>query len=244
MQLPEIKFDNQSQSFTITYVKTIRGCLYSFILSLALAGAAHAQILWISTGTISGDTDVLTNGTYFDAAQLQREHSAAQTVNGVVFNAFNGGTTDSSGDISISGPIGQGTDSYSGGSLSTSYQAILTSAAYVNTGDTGVVTLNNLVSGQEYQVQIWNAAGRNTVYSGVTPLVLSGGDYAVGDFTDGLSSSLSFTFQANAAASSSYGEIFDVSVREVPEPSTYAMLLVGGLGLLLGVRRSRTALDR
>jgi hypothetical protein len=219
-------------------MRTLPGLLLTVFFSVIISGAAQAQIVWTSTGTITGDSDVSTYGLYFDAAQLQVFHSAPQTVNGVVFNAFNGASGD--GKISIFGE-GQGSDSYSGGGLSTAYQDILTDTAYVNAGQTGTISLSGLTFGQEYQVQIWNAAGRNTLYSGTSTLQLPGSDYAIGDFT-AAGPDFSFTFTNSTSPFSSYGEIFDVSVRSIPEPSTYAMMIAGLAVLGFGLRRKRAVL--
>lgn len=203
----------------------------SLALAIATVGTAHAQILWIGTGPIADDSDVLTNGSYFDATQLQKDHTTSETVNGVVFNDFNNTLTD--GTITLSG-ASEGSDSYGGVGLSASYQAILTDTAYVNASGTGTITIgsvaNPLTVGDEYSVQIWlGSSTRQTIYSGVNPLELTGADFGVGTFT-ATSSTFSFTF--TNAPSSTYGEIDAISVRELPEPSTWAMMLGGGAVLL------------
>jgi hypothetical protein len=211
-------------------MKIARKFFLAMAIAFITASSVHAQILWLSSHSITNDLDVLTNGSYFDATQLQYFDTSSQTVNGVLFNAFNGSNTD--GKITLTN-AGEGSDSYYGpATLSASYQAILTNTAYQDAPNNGDVNIGGLTKGYTYQVQIWLGplAGRQTVYSGVTPIELTGADYAVGDFV-ALSANEPFTFTAGTG--SPYGEIYSISVREidVPEPSTYA-LMFAGLALL------------
>jgi hypothetical protein len=206
---------------------------------LLTATLGHAQILWTSSGTISADSDVLNNGSYFDAVQLQDGHTVVETVNGVAFNLVSSLNQGGFGDGMISTTSGAtGSDSYNGNApISASYQAILTGTNYTGTSDT--INIAGLTAGDDYQVEIWLGAnsGRTTTYSGaVAPITLTGAQYAVGDVTP-VGSTASFTYTSPTATSDGQGglgEIDAVSVRDitsVPEPSTW-VLLMGGAALL------------
>jgi hypothetical protein len=64
--------------------------------------------------------------------------------------------------------------------------------------------------------------------------------YTIGDFT-ATTSSESFTFRA-ATNPTDAGELGAVALRQIPEPSTYAMML-GGLALLGFCVRRKLALS-
>jgi len=83
------------------------GALITLAAILVSAIPTQAQILWDSPQNVSNDSNVLTTGTYFDAALLLAGANGGNplTVNGVAFNIIANGTTDvtdSSGDCSRS----------------------------------------------------------------------------------------------------------------------------------------------
>ena len=114
---------------------------------------------------------------------------------------------------------------------STPYNNVLSNCAFVLAGQTGIINLNHLTIGNEYQVEIWSSDNRNTVFTtGATQIDLPGSDWALGTFTAASTTqSLNFT----NATRSPYGVITAVALRDisVPEPTTYAMML-GGLAIL------------
>jgi Glycosyl hydrolase family 26/Ricin-type beta-trefoil lectin domain-like len=71
-----------------------------------ISGSSGSQITWKAAQTVGSDSDVLTNGTYFDAALFNTAANggSALTVNGVTFNIVASGTLnakDPSGDVAL-----------------------------------------------------------------------------------------------------------------------------------------------
>jgi hypothetical protein len=87
------------------------------------------------------------------------------------------------------------------------------------------------------------AGFRPTTFTSGANIVDTNGQYVIGTFTAGaaavgsLTSSDSFTY---AQDGNGVGEINALSLREIPEPSTYAMML-GGLAVLAFCVRRRLA---
>lgn len=213
----------------------------------------HAQILWGSATNISTDTDVLTNGTYFDAALLDTNVALGAgvagsagvsnflTVNGVSFNTIGGQNvgSDPTGDIAMNSGRNPFTGSNSP-SGSAAYNTLVTHTQYTqNAAQT--VTLHNLTIGDTYQVEVWSSAKGSPAFitdlSGTNSVSLkaSTGQYAVGTFT---ATASSFVITATNDPTSVNGvdmlnaiSVFDQGVVAVPEPSTYALLFAGLLTL-------------
>ncbi len=203
--------------------------LLASALAMALLpfGVSAANITWNTPVTVVGDTDATTNGALLYAYD---ESGAAATVNSVSFAAGNS-TTSLGGNVTISG-ISAGTYGSFGASgtpwnnLSSSYQTVLTGAAYGGTG-AGTITLNNLVVGHNYVVQFWvddsrtAGNGRNETNSSGNTVVLSYnstgaaggvGQYTIGTFTASATTQ-SFTLQANSNAGST--QINAIQVRDL-----------------------------
>jgi hypothetical protein len=220
----------------------------------------HAQIVWSSAQNVATDSDVKTNGTYFDAALLLSGANAgnALTVNGVVFNLIASGTSDAldpSGDIELTSQrnaaAGVGSSNLS---ATAAYNTLLESPVYA-IGAAQILTLNNLVVGDTYQVEVWSSTGRTgsfiTDFSGTTPVSLNSNtqQYAVGTFVAS-SDTLSFDATAGAGSQASASIFNAVSVFNesesqgaVPEPSTYTLVFAGLLTLgVLQFRRKSQAL--
>ena len=225
--------------------------------SFASFQVAQAQITWGPLYGISGDSDISLDGTYVDAAGafLNSGVTVDDSNTDVVFNGItgsNGSYTDGV-DISFSSIEGIGGDQPYGHSadLPPDYYDALTGVTYVGDGGTpvtGTVTLSNLNSGDKYEVEVWQALPEGDDGNSDTTLTSVGGnsvtttgyDYVVGTF-DPTSDSQSFTFTAGA---SGVGEINAIELRDlgpatVPEPSTYALMAAGLIGLLFVSRRGR-----
>ena len=171
-----------------------------------------ATITWGTPVNIAGDSDVSTTGTPVYAYAWI---GTSQAVNGV---SFTGTTNTGAGgaDISLFN-FGYNTNQYTSSanpfhSLSAAYQSILTGGDFNIFGDQASVTLQNLIVGHTYQVQVWvcdprpvngrtgTITGGNTVtmlYS-VNNVAGSPGQYTIGTFiADGTSQS--FTMSSNGS---------------------------------------------
>ncbi len=185
---------------------------------LAPSGFA-AIIAWSAATTISGDTDVATNGTPLYAYT----GGTAATVNGLTFTGESSGTTW--GSVSLSGFGSDNPTAFGSGSgapwstLTSAYQAVLSGGAYGG-ASAGTVTLNGLTLGHAYTVQLWvgdnrgggeaaraettSGAGANAVTLAYEANQASGGggvgQYVVGIFV-ATSPSQSFTLTPSASGS-------------------------------------------
>jgi hypothetical protein len=206
---------------------------------LAFAGTAQAQVLWYSPQAITGPSDISVPpmGYYVDAIGVNdfggSPYGSSITIGDTTFNPF-----FSDPGITISGPFAGGTDG--SGSNSTPYNAVLNGVAFTGftpTPSSATITMNNLTIGDFYQVQVWNRGGRLTDITGANTVTLSD-EYTLGTFVAGATSqSFIFTSRPNDA-----GEIGAVALREIPEPSAFAMML-GGLALLgFCLRRKRAGI--
>jgi hypothetical protein len=186
-----------------------------FFLSAVLS---HAQgITWGTNMTVSGDSDVFTDGTLLYACDWANTNN---TVNGI---AFTGTSSANSGNVSISG-IGSNYQGFNSASqpfagLSADYRSILVGGEYATSaGATATVTLNGLTSGRIYAVQIWvsdprangGEVGRTETATGANQVTLAYnippspggvGQYSIGVFT-ATSSSQTFTLLSNGTSGS------------------------------------------
>ncbi|MCW1924432.1 DUF5703 domain-containing protein [Luteolibacter arcticus] len=175
----------------------------SACLLLLSALCPGASINWNAPATIASDADVSVNGSPVFAYGW---NGSSQTVNGVAFTAVGSGVTPvwSSG-ASFGTFVSSAGATLPAGGLSTAYKSILDGGRYAATGVPCTVTLNNLVSGRNYEVQLWVVDSRTygparseTVSSGGNTVTLNYSNAAanvaggVGQFTIG-------TFTANAA---------------------------------------------
>jgi hypothetical protein len=221
--------------------------LLSVLLVLG-AGSARAQIIWNPLGpaAITGSSDISTTGTFVDAItphSISTYGNTAQpsslTVGDTTFNvgSFSDGTFSLSSTVGIAdgsdGNAPDGLNAYQAvGSQppapsstdELNYNELLTHCTF--SGGTVTVDMSGLVSGNAYQIQVWNSTGRQTTYtSGLDSVTLTGNDFILGDFIAPLSSTESFTFIQSG--SNDLGVISDIALRQVPEPSTYATLALG-----------------
>ena len=218
---------------------------------IAMATYSPAQIIvWGSAQNMIGNSDVLDPGTLVDAATF---YGSAVTINTVKFNPLtlsSGTYTDGTG-IAITTPNG-GAGAYTAPFSSTSPPSStnysnLTSVLGFTVGVTGTVTLSGLTVNDTYDVEAWSyytgtTVGGYTQLTGSTPVDLAstGGQYALGTFT---ATGTTETFGYAVGAADNHAIINAVSVFDTssssaaPEPSTYALLGAGLLGLIVLVRR-------
>ena len=192
-------------------------------LFLQAASGFAAAITWGTPTTISGDTDVTNSGT-----ALYAYAGTPATVNGVSFAAVSNGSTWGNVSFTSFGGFNAvfGSPAAPFGALSTAYSNVLTTAAW-GSGTSGTVTLNGLISGHAYTVQIWvddsrggyqsryesvTSSGGNTVTLHFAPNSNSAGavgQYVVGTFTAS-GTSQTFTINGNSVV-----QVNAVSVRDV-----------------------------
>jgi hypothetical protein len=230
-------------------------CAFAAIVSLlAFSGKSQAQIIWSVPQSITGASNVSTLGTLFDAIEADTGDTTSQMVNGTTFNALHGSLTDGKITLSFNLAAGGTAGAGSGGSASTAstaYNAVLTGNEYVSKmGSQGIITLgktgNLLVAGDTYQVEVWDASYESILSAGTggvgtaTATTELNNQFVLGTFVAGSSGIESFTW---TPPTNTYGSLSAVSVRDItdiPEPSTYAMML-SGFGLLVLLARRKLA---
>ncbi len=186
------------------------------------ASSPTATIAWKTPTTISGDSDVSTNG-HFERAYNMTHSSFASpvVVNGVNFDAFavpsgsiysftSGNTTVSKTTGLLFSGLGSGATVAPFSSLGNAYQTIL--GQVVRTDGNMTLTLNSLTVGNTYELQLWTntsnptnsngftaTAGNSVVLDSNTTNASGGvGQFVLGSFTaDATSQTISFT--ANVA---------------------------------------------
>jgi len=228
--------DSTTQMFTLTGVLPAGG--NSAQLNAIQVRDQGALITWSAPATITGDADVATNGVLLYAYD---ESNAGATVNGVTFLAGNsdaalGGNVALSGFYAVdNGSFGSGAGSPWNG-LSPGYQTVLRGGAWANNSNTVVaMTLNNLVVGHAYLVQVWAnddrsyGAGRtetvsssagNTVTLAYNSLNAAGGvgQYTIGSFTAG-SAAVLFTMTGNVTS-----QLNAIQVRDQTIVTNYGVI--------------------
>jgi hypothetical protein len=227
------------------FLTTALGALLVAVTGTVLK--AQAVITWGPSTYISADSDVSTLGSLVWAYSFNGG-SSNPVVNGVTFQGTSLGgsdltfTTASGTDILAGGNWGFGSGSSFYTSLSSGYQSLLNAGMFWSGGGgTDQMTLNNLVGGQGYQVQIWvnDSRGYHTT------------DFVIG--SDGLGNAANIRFNNGSTSlgqyvtasfiatgstetiylspgSDSQPQINAISLdtfTPVPEPSTYACLIVG-----------------
>jgi hypothetical protein len=227
----------------------------------SLVATSHAQILvsWGKIVALSDDSDIQTNGSYFDAVNTTQEggHYTTTAVGSTTFNALTnvvGGTPGQDGTDGIitihsdggnygNVPGATGSFGFTGGS--TAYQTILDQASDANNGSVTIGSVTDpLTSGDTYQIQVF------AYYPGPYAAKVDGspsisftnysGGYSIGTFVADAPTE-TFSYSGIDNNSGHAGFVDDVAVRNlgvIPEPGAWAMLL-GGLGLLVLVGRCR-----
>jgi hypothetical protein len=232
--------------------------LFAAIDPPAFAVTPVSPIIWNGPVTISGDTNVSTDGALVAAFNM---NGNAVTVNGVNFAAFNFTTlstsatngnftfTESPGHLLTLSGIGSANSPFS--NLSANYQTLLSSAISTDENNTLTLTISGLVVGQQYEFQWWlNASSASTqiglgttatatnsvtLDDNTTNAVGGVGQFVIGTFTaSGATEIVAFT----GINSVNTPTIDAFQLRAVPEPAT-ATSLVLGLGLLGLIARRR-----
>ena len=227
---------------------------------VAQAGAEGSVIVWGTPTTISGDSDVLNNGTTVAAFNM---NGPAATVNGVTFASWTFQTlstttsmgnftfTESPGHLLAVGGLGSGSAPFA--NLSANYQSLLSTAIATDDNNTLTLTMTGLTIGKTYEFQWWLNASNigtpafNTTASAPNNVTLDPnttntaggvGQTVVGTFFAG-DTSETITFNGTDATQAPAVNAFQL--RVVPEPSTVSIFLLGA-PILLFVRRTRSAL--
>ena len=243
-------------------MKFIHLSLTSIALGFVLSSAQSAPITWSSATNISGDTNVVTTGSLVRAFNLGTTGVQSTTVNGVTFDPFavpndlgTGSVTNGNFTLGFRGGREAnntifGSSSAPFSSLSSSYKSLLESGAgdgVFNTSARLTLTISGLSSGTAYSFQWWtNDSGKN-LPDGTT--TATSGSSVVLDFNTtntggGLGQFATGTFTADAATqvitfttSSEVALLNGFQLRAVPEPSTWAAMLIGAASLLAFRRR-------
>ncbi len=234
-------------------MKTITLC--AAIAGILTTAANAANITWGSPTAISGASDVSTLGTTigtwgpgddWEPGQPGRR-SDYYPVIGVTFAAYGSGPFGSF--ISTSGL----NDRYDGfanpGTSDSNYNLILTTSIY-SYGDTMSLTWGGMTAGNTYELEFWINDGRNAVTAERSETLTGGantsaalgysGQYILGTFVADGSGQQTLGIQAyggNDIGPSAQITLLQLRDITVPEPSTLAILAVGGTALLGGFRR-------
>lgn len=243
-----------------TFQAALRGVRFVFCFGAGLLAVASAQagtITWGPAMGITGDADVTTEGTLVTARNIGGPGAGSTTVNGVTFTplALSGSTVaqpdvtfDISGTtFSSSNNVGSASSPFA--SLSTDYQALLSSAAGdFNTPFT--LTLHNLTIGAEYIFQSWSntstnlstdvvltAGGSVTVNSNTSAAIGGVGQYVIGRFTaDSVDQVITYSSNIQNPINA-----FQLREAVVPEPSSIVLVGLGSLAPLACAWRRKAA---
>jgi hypothetical protein len=235
-----------STSLTLTNNALVTNVLYRLVgsnpygstdssaASLNVIPAPPQGVYWESVQGITGDANLSTDGTNFDALMLNSSEPAL-TVDGITFNASTSQAGGYTGDgvINFIG-LGASLNNFAwpgtfptSGSASSDFATLMDDGGIFQFGGagTGRILISGLTSGHVYRVQIFNFAPDGdpglTTFSGVTPATLSnlpgaGGPNTYGEFGTG-----SFTATGTNemilwnGAGSSYTVVCSISVRDV-----------------------------
>ena len=211
--------------------------------AMILNSADAAMVAWGSSSVFDDATDVINNGNVVEAVS----HSAA-TVNGVSF------TADATiGDFATGGDYADGF--FMGTTGDAGFDALVGNQSYENTGDlVTTITLTGLTLGTDYTFQFFIVDDRSAAIAGRSVVLgdldggtasasvargltggLASGNTITGAFTgdaDGTQEITVTTTDGNGALTG-----YVLSSVPVPEPSSTALLGLGGLALILRRRK-------
>lgn len=224
-------------------MKPIQLAVYVATAVLGFTTQSYAAIIvWNPATTIVDDSDVSITGTSLYAARFYSGTGASLTINTVTF-------TDPGSNVTWGGQTQNGIGSATG--TTGNYATFLSSDSYnggPSLGSSGTLNLNNLISGQEYMVQLWSSDSRNGAYNQLVTFT-AGNAVSLNRNTTGTSNTGSGqwvigTFTADAVTqvitvNNNLGQglaLNGLQVRTIPEPSA---ALLGGLGMLALLRRRR-----
>jgi hypothetical protein len=210
------------------------GPSYSTPASLTVTPAPPQGVYWENVQGITGDANLSTDGTYFDALMVNGSEPAF-TVDGITFNASTSQAGGYTGDgvINYVG-IGSSLNNFAwpddfpaGGPASTDFATFMDDGGFFQFGGAGMgrILISGLTNGQVYQVQIFSFAPDGdaglTAFSGVTPATLSNlpgaggantyGEYATGSFMAAGSDEMILW----NGAGSGYTVVGPISVRDI-----------------------------
>ncbi len=208
----------------------------------------HAQIFSSGSLKLDGSNIINYDGTDFEAinfysgddtSYLTAGHSV--TINGITFTGVTGGSNLSGPDFSLT-DVGIDSGRAGGVTSSNTVYPLVLDGTYNNNGSanqTQTLTLENLTSGVEYSAQLFfdasdTGAGRSAsvtdgtqTSSVVTAGTAFGPQYITDTFTAGSSGIESLLINdATSYGGKSPLELSGFVVEEVPEPSTWALLVV------------------
>lgn len=210
------------------------GSTDSSAASLNVIPAPPQGVYWESVQGIIGDTNLSTDGIYFDALMFNSSEPAL-SVDGVTFNTptSEAGGYFGDGVINFIG-LNSGLNNFAwpgtfptSGSASSDFATLMDDGGIFQFGGagTGRILISGLTSGHVYLVQIFNFAPDGdpglTTFSGVTPATLNNlpgaggpntyGEYATGSFTATDTNEMILW----SGAGSGYTVVNSISVRDV-----------------------------
>ena len=160
---------------------------------------AKPDVTWQTPVTISGTSDVTTQGTYFGSWAPSDGNANTLPVNGVTFQNssdlpfFTEGPTFDSGYSSYASP----------GTTDPNYNTLLQSADYSNSGQPATFSWSGMTPGHLYLVQCWVHDGRNSTANQRTETITGGANtsafLAYGSGDSGPGQYIIGTFVANSS---------------------------------------------
>lgn len=230
------------------------------IVSAVVLAAVHshaAAITWSLPQNISGDSDVSTSGTLFQAANVGDGSVPSTTVNGVTFSPFvMSGTNVASGNFQLNGEFtlfgysGYGAAAAPFNTLSSAYQDLLSYGNYTSGNAVMTLTISGLTVGHTYEFQWWandssNAypeiehatAGNTVTLDGDTTDAVGGtGQFAIGTFVaDATTQTIDFDADSGSYTLQNAYQLRDLNA--VPEPASASLLILGAVALAHRRRR-------
>ena len=231
-------------------MKTTILCVSIVSLLGAVAQAQNETVTWAAPQTISGASDVNTQGVYFGSWAPNLTAASSLTVNGVTFQ----GSSDlPSLGTSFDNSTGSGTF-MSPGISDANYNTLLTSAAFGNGTGAYTVSWGGMIQGDTYLVELWVNDGRNSTVNARSETVTGGantsaflnygsgnngpGQWITGTFVADASGDETLTLTPGSAIPSAQLNILEVrEISAVPEPTTMAFLAAGAGAMVWGMRR-------